>query len=101
MSNRIVDEAYFLLHSVVKLENLNRSNEERIGNMRDTNQALQTQAHGAADFKFKPGARTVKNGVVYYDDTVRWSIWQSTLLVIGVCGSFWAAVIYCALKLFG
>lgn len=69
--------------------------------MRDTDQALRSKAHSAADFKLKSGARTDKNGVVYYDDTVRWPIWQSTLLVIGVCGSFWAAVIYLGLRFFG
>ncbi len=69
--------------------------------MQDTNQALPATTHTAADFKFKSNSRTVKNGVVYYDDTIRWPVWQSALLVIGVCGAFWGTVIYCGLRFFG
>ena len=76
-------------------------NEERIGKMQDTNQALPAKTRAAADFKFKSSARTVENDVVYYDDTIRWPIWQSTLLVVGVCGAFWGTVIYCGLRFFG
>lgn len=69
--------------------------------MQDTNQAFSAKTQSAADFKFKRGARTVKNDVVYYDDTIRWPIWQSALLVVGFCGTFWGAVIYCGLRFFG
>lgn len=69
--------------------------------MQDTNQALQTSTKVASGLKFESGARTVKNGVVYYDDTIRWPIWQSALLVIGVCGGFWGGVIYGVMRLLG
>ena len=36
-----------------------------------------------------------------YDDTVRWPIWKTSLLILGVCGAFWASVIYLALQVFG
>lgn len=69
--------------------------------MRDSNQALQAHAGATMDLPYKRGTRTVRNDVVYYDDTVRWPIWQSALLVIGVCGAFWGGVIYLGFQVFG
>ncbi|MEO9971488.1 MAG: hypothetical protein ABJG15_16955 [Hyphomonadaceae bacterium] len=69
--------------------------------MRDTNQALQAPSGATMDLPQERGTRTVRNDVVYYDDTVRWPIWQSALFAVGVCGAFWGGVIYLGVQLFG
>jgi len=69
--------------------------------MQETNQALQAGASSTLDTAYKRPARTVKNDVVYYDDTIRWPIWQSALLALGICGAFWGGVAYLCLRLFG
>jgi len=68
--------------------------------MHDTNQAFQTRTNAAIDLPLKRSAKTVKNDVVYYDDTLRWPIWKTALLVVGVCGAFWGSVIYLCLQIF-
>ncbi len=69
--------------------------------MQESNQAIPAKRKASADFKFQARGRSVKNDVVYYDDTIRWPIWRSALLVFGICGAFWGAVIYGCLRLFG
>lgn len=36
-----------------------------------------------------------------HDDTVRWPIWKSATLVIGICGTFWVCAGAALLKLLG
>lgn len=68
--------------------------------MHETKQAFPTRASATIDLPLQRPAKAVKNDVVYYDDTVRWPLWKSALLVLGVCGAFWGGVIYLSLQIF-
>lgn len=45
--------------------------------------------------------KNTKEKQEYYDDTVRWPIWKTALLVIGLCGAFWTGVGYIVLRALG
>lgn len=41
-----------------------------------------------------------KKKVGGYDDTVRWPLWKTVVVVIALCGAFWTAVIMFLIRAF-
>jgi len=41
------------------------------------------------------------DGIEGYDDTVRWPIWKTTLLVVSLCAGFWICAAALALAFLG